>query len=484
MNRKHKPTKEQELRQKRDRSHKRRHDNSTSQPTFAPKRQKIYLWKPPQFAQIYKRDTENEIANRIKWNNNLNTSVVQFLQDMLHGCNPFIDIFKSTVNLIKNTKESNQSIKLVLHADTTKDEQRYNLPTCSEVSVIMPGEVTTEPTHRNIILYKNSTSHHKGYEMIHINENHPKYDPLHYVLLMPPGQDGWTIGIKSPNQKSQISAMQFYAYHLMVRDNFNILLRGGRLLQQYIVDMFAKIEQERLNYCLYHQHELRAELYQGLSDAINSGDTDGVTVGKKNTPPSSFSGSPRNMHEQYQDAMSIVLQKGFPKEFRQTKLQTWDGYPLYKRSDNAITIEKHGVILDNRWVVLYNPYLCIKYSAHINFEICSSVKAVKYLNKYVYKGHDKIMAGIQTIQADSEDHNEITQFVDARYVSASEGSWRIFHYDLHNRSPAIQRLAVHLPGQEQIVYTKGKAPILLRTVIQQKGERFYNTYARCNVGSR
>ncbi|VDI22620.1 Hypothetical predicted protein [Mytilus galloprovincialis] len=54
-------------------------------------------------------------------------------------------------------------------------------------------------------------------------------------------------------------------------------------------------------------------------------------------------------------------------------------------------------------------------------------------------------------------YNEITHYFDAWYVSASEASWRIFHYDLHTHSPAIQRLAVHLPGQEQVIYSEGKA---------------------------
>jgi hypothetical protein len=45
--------------------------------------------------------------------------------------------------------------------------------------------------------------------------------------------------------------------------------------------------------------------------------------------------------------------------------------------------------------VPYNLYLSTKYHAHINVEICTTIKAVKYLYKYVYKGHDKIIHGIQ-----------------------------------------------------------------------------------------
>ena len=47
-------------------------------------------------------------------------------------------------------------------------------------------------------------------------------------------------------------------------------------------------------------------------------------------------------------------------------------------------------------------------------EVCSSIKAVKYLYKYIYKGHDRVVVYI----ANSNDHilvDEIQQFQDARW---------------------------------------------------------------------
>ena len=36
----------------------------------------------------------------------------------------------------------------------------------------------------------------------------------------------------------------------------------------------------------------------------------------------------------------------------------------------------------------YNPYLLAKFNCHINVEVCTTVKSVKYIYKYVYKGYD------------------------------------------------------------------------------------------------
>jgi hypothetical protein len=65
-----------------------------------------------------------------------------------------------------------------------------------------------------------------------------------------------------------------------------------------------------------------------------------------------------------------------------------NGYPIYQCIDTRHTILVHGVELDNRWVVPHNVFLSIKYDAHINIEVCNNIRVVKYLFKYIYKGHD------------------------------------------------------------------------------------------------
>jgi hypothetical protein len=148
-----------------------------------------------------------------------------------------------------------------------------------------------------------------------ISETHPSYDPLHYVLLFPKGDDGWHINIplKESQKRIRITPMQFYSYRLQIRDG-NWIQYAGRLYQQYIVDQYAKIEQERLNYLRQNQTTLRAEMYQGTVDAVNIGDICN-NIGRRIILPSSFAGGSCQMYQLYQDAMAIVSHFGKPDLF-------------------------------------------------------------------------------------------------------------------------------------------------------------------------
>jgi hypothetical protein len=59
--------------------------------------------------------------------------------------------------------------------------------------------------------------------------------------------------------------------------------------------------------------------------------------------------------------------------------------------------------LDNRWVVSYNPYLLRLFNCHINVEACGSINAVKYLFKYIYKGHDRASIVMRDVSKADDD---------------------------------------------------------------------------------
>jgi len=71
------------------------------------------------------------------------------------------------------------------------------------------------------------------------------------------------------------------------------LLCGDRLFQQYIVDAFASVEENRLRFIIKNNKNLRSEIYKGIHDALHKGDFDGNNVGKKVILPASFTGSKR-----------------------------------------------------------------------------------------------------------------------------------------------------------------------------------------------
>ena len=85
--------------------------------------------------------------------------------------------------------------------------------------------------------------------------------------------------------------------------------------------------------------------------------------------------------------------KRFSKPFADEIQMPDDGYLVYRRRNNGQfvvrTICRQKIRFDNRFIVFYNLYLIYKYNAYINVEICTTVKIVKYIYKYIYKKSDK-----------------------------------------------------------------------------------------------
>jgi hypothetical protein len=84
----------------------------------------------------------------------------------------------------------------------------------------------------------------------------------------------------------------------------------------------------------------------------------------------------------------------------------------------------------------------MRYNCHINVEACSSIKAVKYQFKYVYKGHDQASFLVNADQNDRDDGviNEIQQYRSARYISPPEAVHGIFDFPIFGFYPAVLQL--------------------------------------------
>ncbi|CAI6376322.1 unnamed protein product [Macrosiphum euphorbiae] len=99
--------------------------------------------------------------------------------------------------------------------------------------------------------------------------------------------------------------------------------------------MYAKIETERLNFIKNNQMQLRADNYIHFRDAIGRQDTDLTHLGQMVVLPSSFTGSPRYMHEKTQDAMTYVRHYGRPDLFI-----TFTCNPRWREVSNALLSEQ------------------------------------------------------------------------------------------------------------------------------------------------
>jgi len=99
------------------------------------------------------------------------------------------------------------------------------------------------------------------------------------------------------------------------------------------------------------------------------------------------------------------------------------------RPDNGRYVLRNNVKLFNDMVVPYNPALLLKYNCHINVEVVSTIRAVKYLYKYILKGGTRVAVELRApgtanrqrqppmnVQQDADRHDEIQHHIDGRCV--------------------------------------------------------------------
>ena len=150
-----------------------------------------------------------------------------------------------------------------------------------------------------------------------INKSHPAYMPLHYVLFFPFGSQGydWSIYLRNHHGtriRNNLTAHMFYSHHLYTHPTgshkeFPIVLHGGRLTQQYIVEAWSIIEDAQLKWIRDNQKTLRRDMYLGVVDALAQDTNINLSnISKCFILPSSYVGSSCFMSQCFQDSMAIV----------------------------------------------------------------------------------------------------------------------------------------------------------------------------------
>ena len=171
-----------------------------------------------------------------------------------------------------------------------------------------------------------------------------------------------------------------------------------------------------------------------------------------------------------------VCTKRYPKEFNAVTEVNDTGYPKYRRrsphdggrvAQLAARRGRPPVTVTNEWVVPYNPLLSRAMDCHINVEmITHAFTCIRYVIKYVTKGSDQVMFAVAP--GGEQVVDEISTYQQNRYLSAMEAAWRLLSYPVHEHRPAVQKLAVHLGGEDQLV--RFNAGDQLQQVVERRVE--------------
>ncbi|XP_071905155.1 uncharacterized protein [Coffea arabica] len=297
--------------------------------------------------QLYFYDTEHEVQNRMVLSAKFRESIVQQLKSVLDH-NPY-SVFIRRLAYIKDLDR----YRIFLKSNPGLDQRVFNISSASQVAAIWLDNDTLNGDSSREIEICTTTRNRKI-----VKQHYGCYDTLQYPLIFPSGETGWHPGIlrktktqilrdphqtcerehlisinqctdieevltaeqiaarKKKKQRPTVSCREYYAYKFQMRDaDQSNLLHIGRLLQQYSVDTYVKLETSRLEFHGNKQNKLTTEAYQGLLDVIAKGHTNGSNVGKHIILPASFIGGPRDMRRRYMDAMTLVQRYGKPDIF-------------------------------------------------------------------------------------------------------------------------------------------------------------------------
>ncbi|XP_074293400.1 uncharacterized protein LOC141620425 [Silene latifolia] len=296
----------------------------------------------PKYLKLYFYDGQHEAENRANCFSELRQDVIDILMRVTQT-NPYARFFRSLKDI-----SVDENTEIVINKNPRADPNVYNAPTSDEVAVIWSESSSSslsDGPHISVTGKVNGT-----HRIMHY---YGCYDPLQYPLLFPSGECGWRQGLKKRKQnpqiqtanaqpmlhpasvesvealleaeenrttrmhtedEKQISCREYYCYKLQNRPG-NMMLKAGRCLQQYIVDMYVKVENTRLDFFRHNQDTIRAELYQGILDTIDAGESCAANVGRRVILPPTYIGGPRDLKKRYLNAMSLVQEYGKPDLF-------------------------------------------------------------------------------------------------------------------------------------------------------------------------
>jgi hypothetical protein len=235
---------------------------------------------------------------------------------MIDAYNPLAKSFRMVRDIVESGVPPTLSLRLF--RKRSNDSRMHNTPTSDEVAGSIVGDFEDSDVGRDVVV--NDTF--LGLKRIH--ETHVLFLPLQYPLMFPRGENGWEPDIpyreldpsKPKRSRDRVAIREFMAFRIQERVvEFGTILYAKRLCQQFLVDVYSMIESQRLSYIRDNQDVIRSDILAGIQEAVESGDLRATSVGKSTILPDSFTGGPRYMFNNCQDAMGICKRFGYPDLF-------------------------------------------------------------------------------------------------------------------------------------------------------------------------
>nr|GEU68471.1 ATP-dependent DNA helicase PIF1-like [Tanacetum cinerariifolium] len=153
------------------------------------------------------------------------------------------------------------------------------------------------------------------------------------------------------NGRKTVTMWEYYCYKFQIQSTPNVLLLGGRLLQQFVVDAYIKIKTSRLLFCERNQSKIRAYLcqdgpggtrkrflYKALLANVWSRSLIALATASSGAAANNMSGG-RTAHSLFKiqinlknnSLCNIKKQSGIAKLLRAAKLIIWDEASMAKR---------------------------------------------------------------------------------------------------------------------------------------------------------
>nr|XP_016494696.1 PREDICTED: uncharacterized protein LOC107813895 [Nicotiana tabacum] len=246
---------------------------------------------------------------------------------------------------------------------------------------------------------------------------------------------------------------------------------------------------------------------QGLLDVLQLGERDASNIGKQTFLPNSFIGGPRDMRQRYMDAIALVQHFGKPNLFiTMTCNPSWMEIEEHLSSSDeeqnrpdlisrvfqakieelkidilkrnifgkvaafmyTVEFQKRGLPHAHFLIILSNEHKLLTIEAYDDIikaelpdKVCSDIKVVKYLYKYICKRHDEIEFSVQNNDANIE-IDEVKEYRTARWVSPPEALWHLFGFSISEMSPSVYRLQLHLEVQQFVSF---KSNVDINTIV-------------------